>query len=215
MVIEDTDMVPSRMNGNEVSSLIHNLCYTFNFHQTLFTHLSLPFLSFVQYKAGRFAYTLRTHLFKEHLGLLKDHEHSIGNDMRATMQNMQTRRGSMMPDSTGVLNIPCASPKSYDESSDSADTIVMDPLDDDFYYNYWHRLAIRNTQIYRRLFHCVPDDTGKFANMFIGREDVDLCLTNAFSFQWARSKSTSDSYQTLLAYLLVTLQTQTASRLMR
>lgn len=83
--------------------------------------------------------------------------------MRATMQNMQTRRGSMIPDSTGVLNIPCASPNSYDDS-DSSDAIVMDPLDDDFYYNYWHRIAIRNTQIYRSLFRCVPDDTGKYVS---------------------------------------------------
>ncbi|CAO3693092.1 unnamed protein product [Umbelopsis ramanniana] len=130
MMIEDTDMVPSRMNGTD-------------------------------YKAGRFAYTLRTHLFKEHLDLLKDHERTVGADMRETMHNMQSHRGSMMPDSTGVLNIPCASPQPYDDlrGYDNADSIVMDPLDDDFYYNYWNRIAISNTKIYRSLFRCVPDDT--------------------------------------------------------
>lgn len=82
--------------------------------------------------------------------------------MRETMHNMQSHRGSMMPDSTGVLNIPCASPQPYDDlrGYDNADSIVMDPLDDDFYYNYWNRIAISNTKIYRSLFRCVPDDTG-------------------------------------------------------
>lgn len=67
-----------------------------------------------------------------------------------------------MPDSTGVLNIPCASPQPYDDlrGYDNADSIVMDPLDDDFYYNYWNRIATSNTKIYRSLFRCVPDDTG-------------------------------------------------------
>ncbi|KAG2180334.1 hypothetical protein INT44_003336, partial [Umbelopsis vinacea] len=113
------------------------------------------------YKAGRFAYTLRTHLFKEHLDLLKDHERTVGTDMRESMQNMQSHRGSMMPDSTGVLNMPTASPQPYDDlrDYDNADSIVMDPLDDDFYYNYWNRIAISNTKIYRSLFRCVPDDT--------------------------------------------------------
>jgi hypothetical protein len=132
MVIEDTDMVTSKMNGKE-------------------------------YKAGRFAYTLRTHLFKEHIGLLTAHERSTLNDIRASIPYGQSHRTSL-PDSTGVLNIPCASPQTHDDktSTESADSIVMDPLDDNFYYNYWHRIAITNTQIYRSLFRCVPDDTGKF-----------------------------------------------------
>ncbi|KAG2183771.1 hypothetical protein INT43_006782 [Umbelopsis isabellina] len=129
MVIEDTDMVDSKMNGKE-------------------------------YKAGRFAYTLRTHLFKEHIGLLTAHERSTLNDMRTNLPYGHSKRTSMA-DSTGVLNIPCASPQTHDDktSNDIADSIVMDPLDDDFYYNYWHRIASRNTQIYRSLFRCVPDDT--------------------------------------------------------
>ena len=34
-----------------------------------------------------------------------------------------------------------------------------DPLCDDFYENKWMAIAARNTQIYRKVFKCVPDDT--------------------------------------------------------
>ncbi|ORX62840.1 phospholipase D/nuclease [Hesseltinella vesiculosa] len=87
VVVEDTDIVTSRMDGKE-------------------------------YQAGRFALTLRLHLFKEHLGLLHGH---------------LTER--------------------------EADEVVMDPLDDEFLENVWNKTAKGNTRIYRRVFHCVPDDT--------------------------------------------------------
>jgi hypothetical protein len=41
------------------------------------------------------------------------------------------------------------------------DIIVMDPLHDEFYYDIWDRTAKKNTLVYRDVFHCVPDDTGK------------------------------------------------------
>ena len=41
------------------------------------------------------------------------------------------------------------------------DSLVTDPLHDGFYYNVWAKTAKDNTEIYRHLFHCVPDDTGK------------------------------------------------------
>ncbi|KAI8143329.1 hypothetical protein BJV82DRAFT_612344 [Fennellomyces sp. T-0311] len=86
-VIEDTDTVPSRMNG-------------------------LP------YNASRFALTLRMQLFKEHLGVLDSNE-----DMKRQ------------------------------------DTLAMDPLHDEFYYGVWNKIAKANTDIYRNVFRCVPDDT--------------------------------------------------------
>ena len=41
------------------------------------------------------------------------------------------------------------------------DLAVMDPLSDDF-YNYWSTTAQNNTEIYRSVFRCVPDDNGKY-----------------------------------------------------
>lgn len=39
------------------------------------------------------------------------------------------------------------------------DVSVMDPLDDEFYFNVWNKTAEGNTLVYRELFKCVPDDT--------------------------------------------------------
>ncbi|KAI8066534.1 hypothetical protein BC940DRAFT_302391 [Gongronella butleri] len=96
VVVEDTDMVTSRMDGKE-------------------------------YQAGRYALTLRMHLYKEHLGFLAD------------------RPG---------LN------------ASDADAMVMDPLDDNFMNNCWDRIAETNTNIYRRVFHSVPDDTVLTTDMY-------------------------------------------------
>ncbi len=34
-----------------------------------------------------------------------------------------------------------------------------DPIDDSFYIDYWLTCAVHNTQIFRKVFKCVPDDT--------------------------------------------------------
>ncbi|KAG0262982.1 hypothetical protein BG011_009480 [Mortierella polycephala] len=41
----------------------------------------------------------------------------------------------------------------------AADAIVRDPLHDDFYESWWKRVAQTNTEIFREVFRCVPDDT--------------------------------------------------------
>ncbi|CAO3592755.1 unnamed protein product [Absidia cylindrospora] len=104
VVIEDTDMVNSKMNGTE-------------------------------YQASRFALTLRMHLFKEHLGLLPEsviHQNSNNNN------NIYAK---------------------HRYSTLEADNLVMDPLVDSFYDHVWNQTADTNTQIYRNIFHCVPDDS--------------------------------------------------------
>ncbi|KAG9066893.1 hypothetical protein KI688_012805 [Linnemannia hyalina] len=40
----------------------------------------------------------------------------------------------------------------------TADQVVMDPLSDDFYDGWWTRVAKTNTEIFREVFHCVPDN---------------------------------------------------------
>jgi len=40
----------------------------------------------------------------------------------------------------------------------TADEVVMDPLHDDFYEGWWTRVAKSNTEIFREVFHCVPDN---------------------------------------------------------
>lgn len=38
--------------------------------------------------------------------------------------------------------------------------VFMDPLSEEF-YNYWSKTAQHNTESYRSVFRCVPDDNGK------------------------------------------------------
>ena len=47
------------------------------------------------------------------------------------------------------------------------DVVVMDPLHDEFYHDIWNKTAEKNTLVYRDVFRCVPDDTGKIVYFFI------------------------------------------------
>ncbi|KAG0017166.1 hypothetical protein BGZ81_010865 [Podila clonocystis] len=44
------------------------------------------------------------------------------------------------------------------EDPKAGDNIVQDPLHEDFYDGWWKRVAKTNTEIFREIFHCVPDD---------------------------------------------------------
>lgn len=44
------------------------------------------------------------------------------------------------------------------EDPKAGDDIVMDPLHESFYEGWWKRVARTNTEIFREVFHCVPDD---------------------------------------------------------
>ncbi|KAG1152416.1 hypothetical protein G6F37_000260 [Rhizopus arrhizus] len=87
------------------------------------------------YQASRFAATLRRQLWKEHLGLLKE-------------QEMDFVTPAMLP-----LPVP-----QTDLTQTKEDYWVMDPLDDETLVR-WNRTAATNTNAFREVFHCVPDDT--------------------------------------------------------
>lgn len=91
---------------------------------------------YTQYKASRYALTLRMQLFKEHLGLLN----CGGGDTKIERE-----------DSIGVDGY---------RNMRKEDVVVMDPLHNEFYYDIWNKTAEKNTLIYRDIFRCVPDDTG-------------------------------------------------------
>lgn len=78
-------------------------------------------------------------LFKEHLGLL--------NCSADEEDHHQDEEGHIGVD--GYRNMK------------REDVVVMDPLHDEFYYDIWDKTAEKNTLIYRDVFKCVPDDTGK------------------------------------------------------
>ncbi|KAL9100673.1 MAG: hypothetical protein Q9163_003980 [Psora crenata] len=86
------------------------------------------------YRAARFAATLRRQIFRNHLGLLP------AQDMGRPDQNFEA---------IGVPNV-------YDHGS-REDQMVMDPLSDTFLH-LWNTRAKTNTDVFGRVFHCVPHD---------------------------------------------------------
>lgn len=76
-------------------------------------------------------------MWKEHLGLLP---HTEADDVTDAM-------------------LPLPTPQIDTVYSDE-DKEVMDPLDDET-LERWNSTAKANTDAFREVFHCVPDDTGK------------------------------------------------------
>jgi phospholipase D1/2 len=42
------------------------------------------------------------------------------------------------------------------------DRLVRDPLDEETYNELWLGTATKNTDAFREVFHCVPDESGKY-----------------------------------------------------
>ncbi|KAL9105294.1 MAG: hypothetical protein Q9227_009509 [Pyrenula ochraceoflavens] len=86
------------------------------------------------WRGTNFAVTLRRQLFRKHLGLLRP-------------QDMQRPDANFEP--IGV-------PNHYDWNS-AEDRVVADPLSETF-DSLWNSRARQNTEIFRQIFHSVPDD---------------------------------------------------------
>ena len=86
--------------------------------------------------AGRFPASLRRELFRKHLGLLPP-------------QDYERLTGDAEPVGVRVSH-------RYDYESPES-RIVADPLADVF-QNLWNSRARTNTEVYRKVFHVVPDD---------------------------------------------------------
>ncbi|OAT06582.1 phospholipase D [Blastomyces gilchristii SLH14081] len=87
------------------------------------------------YLVSKFATTLRRQLCRKHLGLIP-------------VQDYQRPTANSEP--VGVPNV-------YDMNS-AENQIVTDPLSDTF-QSFWNSRAKQNTEVYRKVFHAVPDDT--------------------------------------------------------
>ncbi|KAF0480564.1 phospholipase D/nuclease [Gigaspora margarita] len=109
-----------------------------------------------KYEASKFAYTLRSNLFKEFLGLIKPQDHAtVTKSSLAPVQPdilkelLHNRDNS----STSILDEIMIN----SEHPTKEDLVVMDPLSDEF-FKYWQTTAKNNTDIYRSIFKCIPDD---------------------------------------------------------
>ncbi|KAG0272369.1 hypothetical protein BGZ95_011895 [Linnemannia exigua] len=204
MIIEDTDMVPSRMNGEpyQAGKLAHAL------RTDLFKeHLGL--LHHVDHDVVTKASVLPVDLDAPH----KDPEQErleLIRKANAQAQEQQQQAGSSSSGVGGILQVPAGedqqnshihhphplqqhhdgmgyvqtytpnvdetkameewlSPNPDDAQGDAkkatakdpeaANQIVMDPLHDSFYEGWWKPVAKTNTEIFREVFRCVPDDS--------------------------------------------------------
>ncbi|GBC06968.1 hypothetical protein RclHR1_07170009 [Rhizophagus clarus] len=93
------------------------------------------------WKAGRFSATLRRHIFKEHLGLSNEADHEKV---------------------TPTCYPPPLTLNTFDDNEirdlSKDDDKVIDPISENF-TNLWRKTAKDNTEAFREVFHCVPDDT--------------------------------------------------------
>lgn len=87
------------------------------------------------YLVSRFASTLRRQLCRKHLGLIPAQDYQ-------------------RPDANFE---PVEVPNHYDLGSPE-DRVVADPLSDSF-QSLWNSRAKQNTEVFRKVFHAVPDDT--------------------------------------------------------
>lgn len=109
-----------------------------------------------QWRAGKFAASLRRQIFRKHLGLLRP-------------QNMEHPDQNFEP--IGVPNV-------YDWDSEE-DRQVVDPLSEEF-QNLWNWRAKKNTDAFGKVFHPVPSDEVQnwrqyddYYSRFFGQEEGD------------------------------------------
>ncbi|KAI8376797.1 hypothetical protein BD560DRAFT_445548 [Blakeslea trispora] len=148
MLIEDTEMIPSFMDGKE-------------------------------YKAAKFAHSLRMQLFKEHLGLLNfdDWDSLLKGDAKVEpnvqvdtevvedhhTHELATEEVIQSYESAGPTMVLNNEKRSGDKPIEMTkirlDAKVLDPLAPHCHQGIWNATARDNTLIYRDIFRCVPDDT--------------------------------------------------------
>ncbi|CAG8605205.1 4974_t:CDS:10 [Funneliformis mosseae] len=112
------------------------------------------------YQASKFAYTLRSNIFKEHLGLLETQDHSsITKSCLPPLRPENLYEAHDKDESiTSIIDNPASYfPPKHPKHPTKTDLVVMDPLSDEF-YDYWRTTAHNNTETYRSVFRCVPDD---------------------------------------------------------
>ncbi len=106
---------------------------------------------------------MRSNLFKEHLGLLEVQEHSSVTKSCFPPLRLENLYEIHEKDesATSILDDPASYyPPKKPKHPTKEDLVVMDPLSNEF-YDYWRSVARNNTETYRSVFRCVPDDNGK------------------------------------------------------
>ncbi|KAL0074116.1 hypothetical protein J3Q64DRAFT_1735116 [Phycomyces blakesleeanus] len=148
MLIEDTAMVPSYMNGKEVKAakFAHSLRM-----QLWKEHLGL--LEFDDWGA------LCNNPDTIHCKPTPRHTPPSSPNLNDHISNEDMIKDIENKDPENIFDFPRKSEGSKKPPPSIDQSRALDPLSDEFYYGIWRKTANRNTGIYRDLFHCVPDDT--------------------------------------------------------
>lgn len=102
-----------------------------------------------RYPVARFAHTLRKRLMREHAGVNVD-----------SLEEQHMGQASDAPES------PALTPQYHSRASSVSSkthfvvdpSAFSDPLLPEFYGDIWMRIADHNTELYRKVFRCIPDD---------------------------------------------------------
>ncbi|KAF9956906.1 Phospholipase D1, partial [Modicella reniformis] len=158
IVIEDTDMVPSKMNGEDYQAgrIAHNL------RTDLFKeHLGL--LPHVEHDVVTRASLLPVDLDAPSKDPDQARKELIAKANAENQPNFNGSHGHLqvtMPDEEDIQAFDQWHAKiaqgqvkqAASQDPKTADQIVMDPLHDDFYVSWWKRVAKQNTEIFREVF---------------------------------------------------------------
>ncbi|CAG8451339.1 15329_t:CDS:10 [Cetraspora pellucida] len=156
MIVDDKYVIIGSANLNDRSQLGHRdseIAILVEDKQTVPSRMNGQ-----KYEASKFAYTLRSNLFKEFLGRLKPQDHATITE--SSLAPVQPDVLKELLNDRDPLSIPILDElmtSSEPNHLTKEDLIVMDPLSDEF-YTYWQKVAQDNTAIYRSVFKCIPDD---------------------------------------------------------
>ncbi|KAI8055519.1 hypothetical protein BDF22DRAFT_742098 [Syncephalis plumigaleata] len=149
MIIDDTTVVCGSANINDRSmegNRDSEICVIIEDHDKIDTRMGNH-----PWKAGRLAYTLRMQLMREHCGLLPHTDMRILRDFGTP---------SSMPESFNELARESNLDGGLGDKMDELAKALEDPASDEF-IQFWQSTSTRNTESFRQVFRCVPDDTVK------------------------------------------------------
>ncbi|KAG0259752.1 hypothetical protein BG011_002401 [Mortierella polycephala] len=172
IVVEDQQTVPSRMDGvpYQAGKMAHKLrTDLFREHLGLLPHVEHDVVT----KGSVLPVDLDApsqdpdQVRKELVRAAYEQQHQVGSNnhvLYGSQGHLQVT-GAPGDEESEILkrwHATCAQAQAKQDSAlnpKASKEIVMDPLHDDFYESWWKRVAKTNTEIFREVFHCVPDDT--------------------------------------------------------
>lgn len=154
MLVEDTEMVQSYMNGKEYQAA--------KFAHTLRMQLWKEHLGLLNFE--RWSDLLKGTVEREVNELGISRHLTIYPSLARSRNNAEDIKQIEADEPVKMLDRASRTYSLYDTFKSHRhlkrhDAAVLDPLSDRFYTNIWMKRATTNTKVYRKLFRCVPDDT--------------------------------------------------------